>query len=240
MNTHVASFGIGLISLTIAYCIAVTAANAFRAWIAYFCGDDTAKELGYTSLNPVDHIDTSGLMMLYVLYSIGIYFSWGSHVPVDLDRIRGRWKLAAVYMAESCAHLCMALMGIVLLILMFGANIAPLTGAMILSHNLSHVYLSDYYPQNATLAVVIGFIIILQVYLNLVLGILHVITDGCALIRDLLKDKKKSRYELYENSYSALILPIILVFFFAPVLRYMAVLLIIYVGKSIVALFGLL
>lgn len=240
MNTQIASFGIGLISLTIAYCIAVTVANAFKAWVAYFCGDDTAKDLGFTSLNPVDHIDIPGLVTLYVMYSMGIYFGWGPYVPVDIDSIKGKGKLIAVYIAESAAHLFMALIGIILLIVMFGADITRLAGGMILSHDLSHAYLSLYYPLHATWLVVIGFITILVVYLNLILGILHIITDGCALAAHLLQGKRPPVPGETEYSYSAIILPIILVFFFAPVLRYFAVLLITSVGKSIVALFGLL
>ena len=51
----------------LAYTIAVTLGGAFKAWTADKMGDDTAESLGFTSLNPVTHIDPIGLLCFYAL-----------------------------------------------------------------------------------------------------------------------------------------------------------------------------
>jgi Zn-dependent protease len=51
-----------------------------HAWTAWKLGDDTAKLLGRVSLNPIDHIDPVGTLLLPLL---GIPFGWAKPVPIN-------------------------------------------------------------------------------------------------------------------------------------------------------------
>ena len=54
-----------------------------HAWTALRLGDDTAKMLGRVSLNPLDHIDPVGTLLLPLL---GVPFGWAKPVPVNPSR----------------------------------------------------------------------------------------------------------------------------------------------------------
>lgn len=56
-----------------------------HAWTAWKLGDDTAKMLGRVSLNPLDHIDPLGTVVLPLL---GIPFGWAKPVPIEPTRFR--------------------------------------------------------------------------------------------------------------------------------------------------------
>jgi Zn-dependent protease len=56
-----------------------------HAWTAWRLGDDTARMLGRVSLNPVDHIDPIGTLLLPMM---GIPFGWAKPVPFNPTRMR--------------------------------------------------------------------------------------------------------------------------------------------------------
>jgi Zn-dependent protease len=56
-----------------------------HAWTAWRLGDDTAKMLGRVSLNPLDHIDPVGTLLLPLL---GVPFGWAKPVPINPVRFR--------------------------------------------------------------------------------------------------------------------------------------------------------
>lgn len=56
-----------------------------HAWTALQLGDDTAKMMGRVSLNPLDHIDPVGTLLLPLL---GVPFGWAKPVPVNPNRFR--------------------------------------------------------------------------------------------------------------------------------------------------------
>ncbi len=56
-----------------------------HAWTASRLGDDTAKMLGRVSLNPLDHIDPVGTLLLPLA---GVPFGWAKPVPINPLRFR--------------------------------------------------------------------------------------------------------------------------------------------------------
>jgi Zn-dependent protease len=56
-----------------------------HAWTALRLGDDTAKMLGRVTLNPLDHIDPVGTLLLPLL---GAPFGWAKPVPINPLRFR--------------------------------------------------------------------------------------------------------------------------------------------------------
>jgi Zn-dependent protease len=64
-----------------------------HAWMAWRCGDDTAKEQGRVSLNPLVHIDLIGtvILPLVMLLSPGVgrfLIGWAKPVPVNPHNLR--------------------------------------------------------------------------------------------------------------------------------------------------------
>lgn len=58
--------------------VAVTIHECSHALVAYKLGDPTAKNAGRISLNPLDHLDVAGTLML-----IFAHIGWGKPVPVN-------------------------------------------------------------------------------------------------------------------------------------------------------------
>ena len=56
-----------------------------HAWTAEKLGDDTAKMMGRLSLNPLDHVDPVGTLLLPLL---GVPFGWAKPVPINPTRFR--------------------------------------------------------------------------------------------------------------------------------------------------------
>jgi len=63
-----------------------------HAWVAWKCGDDTAKNLGRVSINPIVHMDLIGTVVLPLIaiylsltgsLLAGFIIGWGKPVPVD-------------------------------------------------------------------------------------------------------------------------------------------------------------
>lgn len=66
-----------------------------HGWVAYKCGDSTAKRMNRLSLNPLPHIDPMGSVILPVLLlatGSGIMFGWAKPVPVNFDALRDEKK----------------------------------------------------------------------------------------------------------------------------------------------------
>lgn len=83
----------------------------FHALAAYWQGDDTAKQQGYFSFNPLKHMGTESLVML-VLFGI----CWGA-CPVDPAKMRHKYSNAIVSFAGPFANLLLSVGSIVIAVL---------------------------------------------------------------------------------------------------------------------------
>jgi Zn-dependent protease len=83
-----------------------------HAWAAWRLGDDTAKMLGRVSLNPVDHIDPVGTVLLPLL---GVPFGWAKPVPINPMRFRANISMPLGVLLTAAAgpvsNLLLALAG---------------------------------------------------------------------------------------------------------------------------------
>lgn len=76
----------------VALAICFTIHEFAHAYSAYLAGDDTAKLAGRVSLNPIDHLDPMGTIMMVVSSLAGFGIGWGKPVPVNPHRLRNpRW-----------------------------------------------------------------------------------------------------------------------------------------------------
>lgn len=72
------AFVILLATIGLALLIAISVHEFSHALIAYWQGDDTAKNQGRLSLNPLVHLDPIGTLLLFI-----VGFGWGKPVPVN-------------------------------------------------------------------------------------------------------------------------------------------------------------
>ena len=66
-----------LISL-LAILFAISIHEFGHAFVAHLNGDDTAKNAGRMTINPVNHIDPFGMIMMFL-----VHFGWAKPVPVN-------------------------------------------------------------------------------------------------------------------------------------------------------------
>jgi len=79
--------------------------------VASWFGDNTAKYAGRLSLNPLNHLDPIGTLMLFL-----VGFGWAKPVPVDYYRLKNtRFGFIAVSLAGCITNIILAAIAIFLL-----------------------------------------------------------------------------------------------------------------------------
>jgi len=69
-----------------------------HAWMASKCGDDTARQQGRLSINPIVHVDPVGtvilpLVMIFASPTVGRFLvGWAKPVPFNPHNLRNRWR----------------------------------------------------------------------------------------------------------------------------------------------------
>lgn len=81
-----------------------------HGYVAYKCGDQTARMMGRLSLNPLRHLDIYGTLMMFF-----IGFGWAKPVPINPRNFRKpRRDIFLVSIAGITANLILALVGSIL------------------------------------------------------------------------------------------------------------------------------
>lgn len=143
--------------------------------VAYFLGDDTAKEEGRLTLNPLKHLDPvlSLLMPLLLFLSGGPIFGGAKPVPVDTRNLkRGAWGMALVAIAGPAMNFLLAFLTFM---------IGSWTGE-IMFHDGTLMYTGSLW----------GEVLVNMVYINLGFGIFNLIPipplDGSRVLYVLMPD----------------------------------------------------
>jgi Zn-dependent protease len=114
--------------LVIPVIIAITFHEAAHGYVAHYLGDDTAKNLGRVTLNPLRHIDLFGtvIMPLLLILTAGFMFGYAKPVPVNFAALRHpRRDMVLVAAAGPGMNLLLALASAVLLRLYLSASAEP-------------------------------------------------------------------------------------------------------------------
>ncbi len=161
---------------------AITLHEVAHGYVANHFGDPTAKFLGRLTLNPLNHIDLLGTIIIPAsLYLLGGFiFGWAKPVPVDWRNLRNpRRDGALVALAGPFANLIMAVLWAIVI------------KAGILLHN-SGVLSGD-------VLVAMGMI---GVSINLLLMVLNLIPipplDGSRILSSFLSPRTSVRYNRIE------------------------------------------
>jgi hypothetical protein len=200
-----------VITFLIAYLITETLCGWFRAYIAKKMGDDTPELMGFLSLNPLVHIDPIGILFLVVSG-----FGWGRASIINPYNIYGPHrglKLACAYFSDSVAHLVIALSSLVTLLCCFGTTMIDLAQPMLTYRSISLPLLTLYYPTSSSLTLSMAMVLVALIYLSIILAVLNFIVNGFRLVMILYFHESVGLW------YIDLIVPIVLILFFANTLR---------------------
>ena len=104
-----------LILLLVLLVISLGIHEAAHGWVAWKCGDSTARDLGRITLNPIPHIDP---FMTLILPAMLFYFTGGrmmfggaKPVPVNFHRLRHPWRdMSLVAIAGPASNLLLAVL----------------------------------------------------------------------------------------------------------------------------------
>ncbi len=92
-----------------------------HGWVAYKCGDSTAKRMNRLSLNPISHIDPIGSILVPVLLlfsGTGVMFGWAKPIPVNFNALRDEKRdMGLVALAGPIVNFILAVLAAVCLIL---------------------------------------------------------------------------------------------------------------------------
>jgi Zn-dependent protease len=72
--------------------LSVTIHEVAHGYVAYRLGDPTAKNAGRLTLNPLVHIDPTGLIVMIITSLMGFPFGWAKPVPVDTRYFKDQRK----------------------------------------------------------------------------------------------------------------------------------------------------
>jgi len=79
-----------IVAVVFALLVAIIGHEIMHGRMAYYYGDDTAKNQGRFSINPISHIDPVGTVILPALLYLshaGFMFGWAKPVPINLRKV---------------------------------------------------------------------------------------------------------------------------------------------------------
>lgn len=185
--------------------------EAAHGWAAMRLGDNTARDAGRITLNPLPHISLMGSIIVPLVLSLmGSYpIGWAKPVPVNPARLNNPWddhpKVAA---AGPASNILLALVSAVLLGVVLG---------VLGSQGYSMAYMKSW-PSWGTF-----FFLMFHtgVFINVVLALFNLIPipplDGSWILRRFLSRSAFLRYEKLRQYSMMMIVGVILLFNFTPV-----------------------
>jgi Zn-dependent protease len=94
---------ISFFSILTAILLSLSVHEYFHAWTSYILGDETAKEMGRLTINPLAHIDFLGLLFL-----LFFGFGWGKPVPYNPYSFKNkRWAPSLVAISGPISNFLM-------------------------------------------------------------------------------------------------------------------------------------
>jgi len=88
-----------IVAAVIALAVAIIGHEIMHGWVAHMYGDDTAKNAGRLTINPLVHIDLVGTIIVpFMMYFIpllmgsdgGFLFGWAKPVPINMFKVINR------------------------------------------------------------------------------------------------------------------------------------------------------
>jgi Zn-dependent protease len=163
----------------IPFLFAITVHEASHAYMAYLLGDNTAKNAGRLTLNPISHIDPMGLIVLLLTRMFG----WAKPVPVDYSVI-SRKKYGPLMVAAA----------------------GPVSNFFLASLSAFFLYISSRFIPGSSINSLAEPIIIMMFFsttINTVLGLFNLIPipplDGGRILHNLLPRELAYKFRALER-----------------------------------------
>ena len=164
---------------------AVVVHECCHGYVAYLCGDDTAKMSGRLTLNPIPHIDMLGtiiLPLILILNHSPVLIGWAKPVPINPYRLNNPIKdMAKVGLAGPGSNFAMAILSALIIWLFKISGLNP-------------------YTEINTLIIKLLYI---NVQLNLVLGVFNMVPipplDGSRIVSAFLPTQIAYKYNQLER-----------------------------------------
>jgi Zn-dependent protease len=158
--------------------LALTFHEFAHALVANMYGDDTAKQSGRLTLNPLRHLDPLGTIMIFL-----VHFGWAKPVPVNPHRLNNPKKdMLWISAAGPLANMALALFSGILLRLIFAT-----AGE----------------PHQHSMTGVLALMLIFSLKINLALAIFNVLPiaplDGSKILFGLMPYKHENKVYLLER-----------------------------------------
>ncbi|UCE53530.1 MAG: site-2 protease family protein [Desulfobacterales bacterium] len=158
--------------------LALTFHEYAHAYIANKYGDDTAKQSGRLTMNPLSHLDPLGTIMIFI-----VHFGWAKPVPVNPYRLKNPKKdMLWISAAGPLANMVLALLSGMVLRLIF-----PIVDA----------------PDRFFIMGLLRFMLIMSLQINLALAIFNILPiaplDGSKILFGLLPTKYEHTIYLLER-----------------------------------------
>ena len=116
--------------------VCITLHELSHGYVAYRLGDDTAKQAGRLTLNPIKHLDPVGLLMMLV-FRVG----WAKPVPVNMYRFKNPKRgMAVTALAGPVSNVLITLV----FLLLYGALYVPLRSSSVGGYFLEMIELTAY------------------------------------------------------------------------------------------------
>lgn len=103
---------ISLLMLVPIVLISLTFHEVAHGYVAYLCGDKTARNFGRLTLNPIKHLDLVGALMMLI-----IGFGWAKPVPINPRNFKNfKRDLVLVSIAGPLSNFVLAFIAVILLV----------------------------------------------------------------------------------------------------------------------------
>lgn len=167
--------------------LCITIHELCHGYVAYKLGDNTAKNAGRLTLNPIKHIDIMGLLAMVVFK-----FGWAKPVPINMNNFKNpKTGMAITALAGPVSNLLLA----VVILFIYGLVFIPLSEA----GNMGTVLLE---------------MLRTTAYLSCMLAIFNIIPipplDGSKILFSLLPEREYYKLMQYER-YGMILLLVIIV-----------------------------
>jgi len=168
--------------------LCITIHELAHGYTAYKLGDDTAKNMGRLTLNPIKHIDPAGLLMM-----LFVGFGWAKPVPVDMRNFKHpKWYMAITALAGPVSNIILA------------ALVMFILGLVIPSLGVTYVFGSGMVHAETDTAFTIFMIFRNAIMLSIGLAVFNMLPipplDGSKVLFSLLPERhyyKLMRYERF-------------------------------------------
>lgn len=227
-----------------AYAVSITLAEAGQAWLASCMGDDSAARQGWGSLNPLNHMDIMGTLLI-----LFIGFGWVRSLPLNPNHMKQSFqglRIMLVYMAQSIIYSAVALVALSILVLLFGGPSLTFAISRSLADTTPLTSFATMYPHKSSLEIVGALFLIALVIYNVFIASISIIAHGFRYVMMRLRSRSVVSGDLSEGSLFPVIAHdddlswisvFVLLIFLSPILRYF---LVVAIAKSVVMISHLL